>query len=101
MSISDDDLSNAVVVFLGLGSASSPRQNRDDLAGKFGPEKGAELASQVTALVHEMNGLAIDWSVQSLESAGDIIRKEMHRRHPDLSDKALRALAWKFTFDWR
>ncbi len=68
---------------------------------KFGSEKGAELASQVTALVHEMNGLAIDWSVQSLESAGDIIRKEMHHRHPDLSDKALRALAWKFTFDWR
>jgi hypothetical protein len=97
----NSDLSDAVVIFLAFGSASSPRQDRDGLARKFGLEKGVQLASQVAALVSEMNSVAIDWSAHTLDSAGAMVRKEMQNRHPDLSESALAALAWKFTFDWR
>jgi len=101
MSALDDDLSNAAVVFLGFGSALAPRQDRDGLEQQFGSKKGAELASQVTALVREMHSIPVDWSAHSLESAGAMIEKEMQVRHSGLSDTALRALTWKFTFDWR
>jgi hypothetical protein len=101
MSVLGDDLSAAVVLFLGFGSASSPRQDQDSLARKFGSKKGDELASQVTALIHEMHGIPVDWSAHSLESAGNMVQEKMHVRYHDLSDSALRALTWKFTFDWR
>ena len=59
------------------------------------------LESQVVSLLEEVGRIQVDWSAHSLESAGEMARTEMHTRHPDLSDTALRALAWKFTFDWR
>ena len=49
----------------------------------------------------ETGKIAADWSTHSLESAGEMVRTDTHTRHPGLSDAALRALAWKFTFDWR
>ncbi|HET6246294.1 MAG TPA: hypothetical protein VFE47_01245 [Tepidisphaeraceae bacterium] len=95
-----DELSNAVVLFLGFGSASSPRMDNEGLIQAFG-KAGLRLESQVLSLIDEVSKFKVDWSKDSLESAGHMIHDEMHRRHPRLSNDALRALAWKFTFDWR
>jgi hypothetical protein len=92
-----NELSNAVILFLGFGSASSPRSDRARLVQEF----GTAIGSQVIALVDEAAQIQVDWSKHSLESAGNMVRNAMHSRHPDLSDGALRALAWRVTFDWR
>jgi hypothetical protein len=95
------ELSNAVILFLGFESALSPRTDHARLVQEFGATQGAEIGSQVLALVSEVGKIQVEWSKHSLESAGDMVRSEMHARHPYLSDAALRALVWKFTFDWR
>jgi hypothetical protein len=96
-----NELSDAVVLFLGFGSASSPRRDHARLVQEFGATEAAALESLVVSLLEEVGKIQVDWSAHSLESAGEMARTEMHTRHPDLSDTALRALAWKFTFDWR
>ena len=96
-----NELSNAIILFLGFGSASSPRRDQARLVQEFGTTQGTAIGSQVVALVDELGRFQVDWSRHSLNSAGDLVRTEMHARHPGLSDAALRALAWKFTFDWR
>jgi hypothetical protein len=96
-----NEISNAVILFLGFGSASLPRRDHARLVQEFGTTQGTAIGSQVVALVDEVSKIQVDWSKHSPESAGDTVRTEMHARHPDLSDAALRALAWKFTFDWR
>jgi hypothetical protein len=96
-----NELSKAVLLFLGFGSASSPSRDHARLIQQFGTIQGTAIASQVVALVDEVSQIQVDWSKHSFESAGNMVRSEMRACHPDLSDAALRALAWRFTFDWR
>jgi hypothetical protein len=95
------DLSKAIVLFLQYGSAKSPRADEDRVIAEFGESKGRELLKRVHAIIEEANAIPVDWSKHTLASAGKLVRDEMHRRYPGLSDDALDALAWKFTFDWR
>ncbi len=101
MQSDSNELSEAVVLFLGFGSASSPSTDRARLVQEFGAIRGMALESQVVSLLDELGTLNVDWSKHSLVSAGEMARTEMHARHRDLSDTALQALAWSFMFDWR
>ena len=97
----ETDLSRAVVLYLGFGSAPSPQANGSTLTREFGAERGAELLERVVDLLDEVREIQIDWPIHSLASAGDAACDSMRGRHPELSEEALRALGWKFTFDWR
>jgi hypothetical protein len=55
----------------------------------------------VTALIIEASRTCIDWTEHSLASAGETVIERIRKVHPELSDSALRAIAWKFTFEWR
>ena len=101
MSNLNSDLSQAVVLFLGHGVALSPACNGAKLIEVFGQEKGESLLSDVLKLANEASQIPIDWAITSLDAAGIAVQGEMHNRHPYLDSKALDALAWKFTFDWR
>ncbi len=57
--------------------------------------------TQMKSLLAEMGKIEVDWSLHDLESAGEMVSKEMHARHPELSAATLRTLVRKFTFDWR
>ncbi len=93
-----NELSEAVVSFIGFGSAVAPWTDRARLIQRFGPSRGQALQSQVEDLLRELGTLNIDWSTHSLVSSGEFVHAEMHARHPDLTDSALRALAWYFMF---
>jgi hypothetical protein len=94
-------ISDAVVLFLGFGSASSPRRDHAGLVQEFGATEAGEIESQVISLLEDVGKIKVNWTAHSLESAGEMARTEMYARHPDLSGMALRALVWSFTFDWR
>lgn len=96
-----NDVSQAVVLYLGFRRAPSPREDGAKLVQEFGATKGAELESQVRSLVEELGKINVDWSRYSWESATKMARDRMEANHPDLSDDALEALAWKIAFDWR
>jgi len=95
------DISRAVVLVLGYGCASWPQHDEAALAREFDPERVADLARQVDALRTEMAAIEIDWASRTLAQGGDDARAEMRARHPELSDEALDALSWAFTFENR
>jgi hypothetical protein len=96
-----DDLSRAIVLYIGFGSESWPGLREDRVVAAFGEHVAAPLLAQVRALLAELSSLEIDRGVHSLASGGDEARREMARRHPELSEAALDALAWKFSYDWK
>jgi hypothetical protein len=97
----NSDLSQAVVLCLGYGVALSPVCDGAKLIEVYGQQKGESLLSDVLKLADEASQIPIDWAITSLDAAGISVRREMHNRHPYLDSKALDAIAWKFTFDWR
>ena len=101
MQAQNTELSNAVVLYLGFGLFPYPQPNADRINHAFSAEKAALLALQVNSLINESFRVEINWTKHSLASAGDEVYRQMQARHPYLSETALRALIWKFTFDWR
>ena len=93
-----NSLSDAVTLFLGFGSAASPRRDRDRLVQEFGPSRAASLEAQVASLLDEVGKIQVDWSNHSLESAGEMVRTDMQARHPDLSDAVLSSIGMEFHF---
>ena len=96
-----NEISNALVQYLGYGLNSSPVANLEKLVGLYGLDTGTALAMDIGKLIEEVNQIPIDWGNGDLELAGKAVRTEIHRRYQFLEDRALDAIVWKFTFDWR
>jgi hypothetical protein len=97
----DEELSEAVVMVIGFRTRNYPRLDYTVLAQRFGVSRAPGMASRVEAILDELGRVEVDWSKHSLASGGDDARSFMAGRHPELSEEALAALDWKFTFDWR
>jgi len=95
------DLNKAVILYLGHGMLVAPLPDRSRLVLMFGEQRATELEPLVKGLLSEIGSIQIDWNTLSLDAGGRFARSEMQRRHGELSDEALAALEWKFTFDWR
>ncbi len=101
MEATREELNQAVVLFIGYGVNPFPRCDGEALIRAYGNPLGSDLSSTVIKLTNELNQIPFDWNQVNLVSAGGLVRAEMHSRHPELDDKALDALTWKFTYDWR
>ena len=99
MSESGSDISEAVVIFIGFGRSPFPVEDRAALSKRFGLSEAAELERLVISIVKEMHRINIDWSIYSLDTAAAKVRSEMRLKYPNLSDNAILALVWKFTYE--
>jgi hypothetical protein len=79
----------------------SPHENPARLVTEFGRIRGAQLATEVLALLQELGKIEVDWSVHMYDSGCKMAREYMRSHHPQLSEDALNALEWKFSWDWR
>lgn len=90
------------MLFLEFGAAHSPGADARAVIVEFGGgNTGVLVLGRVQSLINEMNKIEVDWKCHDLTSAGKMVRAEIHKRYPTLSNDALSALEWKFTFDWR
>ena len=101
MSRDASELNHAVVVGLGFRSAPVPALDRARLSATFGAQRAAELHGAINALLVEMRQLPVDWAAHTLPSGSAWAREQMRARHPELSEDALLALEWKFSYDSR
>lgn len=101
MAQTPDPLSKAIVLFIGFGEAFAPDHDPTRLVREFGAAEAAILEPKVRAILDELARIEVDWSKHTLVSAEQEVLAKMHARHPDLSEEALRALGWDFTFSWR
>lgn len=96
-------LSTALLEYLGKGRSSFPRSDADAVVA-FATQVGADpdaVLAQVRAITDECMAIRIDWTTRTLVEGGDEARGVMAARHPELSDEALDALRWMFTYNWR
>jgi hypothetical protein len=68
---------------------------------KFGKPASFSLLAEIHRLIKISLAIEIDWNKNSLAQAGNIVRDEMRRQFPNLSERAAEALAWHFTFNNR
>jgi hypothetical protein len=97
----DDDLSRAVTLYVGYGSVPAPLSDAERLVPVFGQPQRDELLRAARALVAETAAIEVDWSAYSLVEGGEHVKGVLRRRHPELGDEAIKALAWKWMYDWR
>ena len=104
-----DQLSEGVLAYLQARTAASPRTDEgavlaladDGTRAADGGADGAALLAEVKAVVGESLAVTVDWNALSLGDAGRYAAAETGKRHPGLSQEALDAIAWNFTFAWR
>ena len=94
-------LSNAMLLYTGYGKSSFPIWDRSEVEAVYSPVEAVELVRTVEDIIAETNSIKVDWESVSLSDAGKKVRAVQSERHPDLSEQALDALAWQFTYAWR
>lgn len=97
----DNELSEALVLYVGWGASRFPRMDASVVIGRFGQSRGHQLLETLGEIFRDANAIPIDWSKETLVAAGHIARSNAHQQRPELSEEALKALEWKYTFDWR
>jgi hypothetical protein len=101
MSQIDRLLSSAVISYTGYGSAIVPIESPERLNAAIGQAMVSEYQKRVENLLEELNSFQADWNSMDLIEATKVVRNEMSALHPELSDEALDALAWSFSWWWR
>jgi hypothetical protein len=96
-----DPIGEAIVIYTGFGRSSFPRARGNDVALRFGAEAGAELKQRILLLLEELAQPVPPSEKRSRKSATEQAMEQFRPRHPELSDEALKALAWTFSFGMR
>lgn len=96
-----DDVSLALVKFLGYGIEPYPKEDAARIEKEFGAERAPALEERVRPILSEFAALKPDWSRHSLTAAAEWAGKEMKRRHPWLSEESIKAMSWIFTWRWK
>lgn len=99
MDVRSDDISQAVVLWLGFGRAATPQRDDDAVLNAFGSELGRAVLETVRALESDFYASDARDTAPDLISKGDQAESEFRLRHPDLSEPAVKALGWAYTFD--
>jgi hypothetical protein len=97
----DADLSDAVVLYIGYDGTNCPRLDRSRLVSRFGELRASQFEREVESLLAEVGSIEVNWATHDLVSGSALARDAMHTRHPELSEHALDALEWKFSYDWK
>lgn len=99
--ISMDDVSMALVQFLGYGVEPYPKEDAARIEKEFGSERAPALEERVRPILSEFAALKPDWSRHSLAAAAEWAGKEMKRRHPGLNEESIQAMSWIFSWRWK
>ncbi len=97
----DETRSEAIILLLGQGISPYPKRGPQRLTERFGEELGLDLVQYSEAVLAELYAQSPDWSTDELRSATDKAVQRVRSGHPELSDEALAALDWSFSWDWK
>jgi hypothetical protein len=84
-----------------MGDASRPLRDEARLAARFGSHEAADLMPQVRRLEEEFYSLKARFTVEDLTEMGEVAAHEFRTKHPEISDDAVKAFAWCYTYDYK
>jgi hypothetical protein len=97
MSQVESGLAQALVIYLGFGSAAWPQADKNAIEQEFG-DRSNRILDQITAILREAEQFAPDWSTHDLASAKDSAEEQVRIRHPELTEDAIKAVAWAWSY---
>jgi hypothetical protein len=101
--IDDSDsplLSLAVVAWTGWGRHAWPLRDDQAILDEFGP-RASELLAAVKSLKDDFYASDARLTARDLIEMGDKAETAFRERHPEISDDAVQALSWCYTFDYK
>ena len=101
MGIDASLLSRAIVVWTGWGQLSWPSRDERRLVDCFGAQRAATLLPRIRELEDEFYASDARAVARDIGELGDLAAVEFRRRHPELSEQAIQALAWCYTYDYK
>ena len=102
MDITDAErLSDAVVTWTGYGVTAWPRRDEARLVESLGSTVAIEVLLRVQRLEEEFYESDAWRTARTLGEAGDTAADRFRRLHPEITDAAVAALRWCYTFDYK
>jgi hypothetical protein len=88
----------AVLIYLGVGISSYPTRLPDALCDYVGDDRADPLRERVDALLSEAWLDPADWGTTDLSEAQRHVEDKIRASHPELTEDAVRALGWHFSY---
>jgi hypothetical protein len=95
------EVSRAVVVWTGWSRAPRPARDEGRLVEEFGEERALELLPLVRRLTDDFYSSDAWLTRRTLTEIGAAAAANFRAKHPEVSDEAVEALTWCYTYDYR
>jgi hypothetical protein len=95
------ELSDAIIVWTGFDEYAWPQRSAERLAGRFGAEAADALVPQIVELEDEFYASDARHVAGDLAEMGAMASARFRELHPEITECAIQALAWCYTFDYK
>lgn len=99
--VTDNELSQAVVAYIRGAGLAWPHRRLEAVEDAVGANAAQRLQQRLQALADESAYWPLDWDSHDLLSAMELVRHGLTKAHPELSDNAVDALVWDFSYTHR
>jgi len=97
----DDELSRAVVDFLGSPGVLEPPDPERRVAYLFG-DRAVDLVPRIRAMLADLDAATPPlWNTANLQDMGSNVERWVQETHPQLDDHAVKAVASSYTFTYK
>ncbi len=93
------DLSAAIIAYLGYKQAAWPQADWRAVVGAIGRDRAAAVEIPMLGVLAELNEQQPDWRLLGLYGGSEWAVRQVRGRHPDIDDRAAKALVWKFSYE--
>lgn len=94
-------LSEALVVWTGWGRTTRPVRDENLVVQEFGAEQAVVLLPRITQLEDEFYASDARFTAADLREMGEVAAAQFRSKHSEVSEEAVKALAWCYTFDYK
>jgi hypothetical protein len=94
-------VSEAIVAWTGWRNHSYPAREAHLITDRLGLVAGAELLPTVLTLTDEFYESDARMTASDLVQMGNEASERFRQLHPELTDEAIEALTWCYTFDYK
>ena len=84
--------------FLGYGYTPYPQESKDRLASVFGVELAEQVVPALDQILEKINKRWFDWKARRPDNSCTVAKEEVRSMYPELSENALVAIEWAFTW---
>jgi hypothetical protein len=92
-------VSKAIVVWVGWGKTPIPWTDDQRVVKQFGEELARLLLPEVNRLSRDFFSSDAHTRVRDLAEKGRVAAEQFRSRHPEISDEAVKALEWTYTYN--